>query len=420
MDNGFAKHGGGGFFIVFMTLFLLVFGPVIDSSLGPFADTSFLISIMILVICLRRNIPRELLLVFSLLFCITLLALLTAVVNDSNIVEIAIRTIIRPIKAAVVIFSIFLLITYYKKNSSFRRDDLLYILFLCIVFHSLIMSVQFFSVEFRDFIYNFTMAKYQLEHYQNFRMAGLSGGGGAQLSFTQSFGFLIGLYLLSRNDKNKFILHIGCVFIIISVFLSGRSGFVFILLSCLIFAARVFKYVLYSPRSLFKASFVIIVLIFITPLLNIEMNEFVQTAFERNFATFINYSETGNVEDRTLIALSEMIIVPDTFGHLIFGVASYLENNTYYDINTDIGYFRLIWGYGVIGLTLHILVYAVLWLLVINNAKLDTLGKHLLLMSFFFVFLFNAKEIAFFSKMSFQIFLIIVFTLLLIRDKDTG
>ncbi|WP_352256073.1 hypothetical protein, partial [Pseudoalteromonas sp. 19-MNA-CIBAN-0066] len=82
-----------------------------------------------------------------------------------------------------------------------------------------IMSVQFFSVEFKDFIYNFTMAKYQLEHYQNFRMAGLSGGGGAQLSFTQSFGFLIGLYLLSRNDKNKFILHIGCVFIIISVFL---------------------------------------------------------------------------------------------------------------------------------------------------------------------------------------------------------
>ena len=33
--------------------------------------------------------------------------------------------------------------------------------------------------------------------------------------------------------------------------------------------------------------------------------------------------------------------------HFIFGRTSYLEGNVYYNIMTDIGYFQLLWGYGL-------------------------------------------------------------------------
>lgn len=397
----------------FFLLFFIIFGPVLDVALGPLADISFFASSTALLVYFRWYIPRFILILWILLFALAVISLITALLFDSAVISISFRAILRPIKALIYLTSIYLIVRAWIEKGT-EPVRIIEMIFLAIVLHAAIMLIQFLLPEFRSFVYGFTMAKYQLEHYQTFRMAGLSGGGGAQLSFTQSFGFLIGIYLIKKRRFTPIFIWICNLMILMSIFLSGRSGFIFVLISLMFFSIYSFLYKDFTIRA--KAQSVVLFsgLSFLLLQSSIMDFEFFKIAFERNFDTLIRYQETGDVKDNTFNALAEMIIVPDTYQHLIFGVASYLENNTFYDINTDIGYFRLIWGYGIIGLILHIVFYVLLFLKIFRGLK----GQEyfLLIAVFAFVFIFNAKEISFFSKMSFQIFLFISFSIFFMKE----
>jgi len=399
----------------FLLLFLIVFGPVLDVTAGPFADLSFFISLSAVLFYFNKSIPLFIFHLGLVLTSIMLIAISTAIFFDTAVITVSSRAIIRPIKALVYLVS-----TYFILKSWFEEGvehtKIIELIFLAISLHALIMFFQFILPEFRNFIYQFTMAKYQLEHYQNFRMAGLSGGGGAQLSYTQSFGFLIGLYLIKKRRFSPLFLW-GCnLIILISIFLSGRSGFVFVLFSLIAFSIYSLIYKDFTLKSKLYLLGLLFGLFLVAFNSNIMDFEFFKIAFERNFDTLIRYQSTGDVRDNTFNALAEMIILPEKVLHLFFGVASYLENNTYYDINTDIGYFRLIWGYGISGLLLHIAFYAVLFLKSLRQSK--GAEFQLLFCLFAFVFIFNAKEISFFSKMSFQIFLFLNFAIYFMKDNN--
>lgn len=395
--------------------FFLIFGPVLDSPAGQFGDISFLVAGCLALRCFYIKLNP--IFIYSLFFLsgICILALSTAIISDWDVIDVAVRAVLRPIKAAIFLLGVVslteLTISYYVRLNNVSSREIFYkvieMIFYCIVLHALIMVLQFLVPSFKDFIYSLTMAKYQLEHYQFFRMAGLSGGGGAQVSVVQSLGFLLGFSLLRQKQSHLTII-LAQLLIIMSIFLSGRSGFLTVVLVVLFYFVLSLLFLIYSSRIVLSFSRLVLYfclfglfVFFITYLL--QTNDYFIVAFERTFDTLINYRQSGEVSDNTLVALGEMFVLPAELTHLLFGRASFLENNTFYNINTDIGYFRLIWGYGFLGLFLHVLVY-VLFSIVAFKVYLHDRGvAYLCFVMLILIFLFNAKEIFFFTRMSFQI-----------------
>jgi hypothetical protein len=107
-----------------------------------------------------------------------------------------------------------------------------------------------------------------------------------------------------------------------------------------------------------------------------------------------------------------MSLVPDGFVHFLIGVPSYLENNTFYSIKTDIGYFRLIWGFGIIGLVLYIAFYCHTFIRLMPNTRTWSLEFQTFNMFIITIFILNGKEIFLMTHISFQIFLVAFFGLL--------
>lgn len=395
--------------------FFIIFGPVLDSPAGQFGDISFLVACALALRCFYIKLSSIYINSLFLLCGICILALTTAIITDWDVIDVAVRAVLRPIKTAILLLGVVsltqLTISYYVRLNNANSREVFYkvieIIFYCIVLHALIMVLQFLVPSFKNFIYSLTMAQYQLEHYQFFRMAGLSGGGGAQVSVVQSLGILLGFSLLRQNRSHLTII-LAQLLIIMSIFLSGRSGFLTVFIVVLFYFLLSLLFLIYSSRIVLKFSrlalyfclfgaFVVV----ITYLL--QVNDYFMVAFERTFDTFINYKESGELSDNTLSALGQMFILPTEFMHLLFGRASFLENNTFYNINTDIGYFRLIWGYGLFGLLLHILVYSLVSIVAFKVYFYDRGAAYLCFVILALIFLFNAKEIFFFTKMSFQI-----------------
>lgn len=405
---------------IFILWFFFVFGPTLDTPLKLFGDVSFILTIILSSFFLLKNHDIKIIQLLSVVFFIFLLALLNTLLFDSENISVGYRAILRPIKACGVIMASVVLVELAFKSKPLkctlkdRGDHLVFILYMTIVVHALIMLAQFFIPTFKEWVYSFTLAKYQLEHYQMFRMAGLSGGGGAQVSFVQSLGFILGLYLLNITKKN-ILIYIGNIAIIASVFLSGRSGFLVVFISiCFYIMMRFFRFIKTG-----RAKFSVINLLFLTclcvgvGLLFSELmtnNEYLNVAFQRTFATIINFQETGVIKDNTLEAMGKMFLLPESIEHLLIGKSSYIENNTYYKVFTDIGYFRLIWAYGVLGLMLHMFFYFLLVKISLINKTNKVLSQYVILI-FVMVFIFNVKEIFFFTKMSFQITLLLFFIL---------
>lgn len=400
-----------GFFL-FCLVFLFIFGPILDSPLGAFGDVSFLVALTTLLFFPLKIVPLELQRLLSIPIFILFLATLTLTLFDIDVAAVGVRAVLRPVKAIVNIAAAWVIAAVLCQR--WVKGDkyiLVKIVYWCLVVHGAIMIAQFVSPDFKSLVYTFTTAKYQLDHYQEFRMAGLSSGGGAQLSFTQSLGFALFLFLVRVERGFKFPVYgIGALIILASVFFSGRTGFVFVAL-----ALAVFLVLPDQGRSLFKLKIVLSVSLLAVLIssvgINLE-NEYMQVAFRRNFETILNFIEFGSFQDNTLIALGKMVIIPEGVLHFLFGRPSYLENNTFYNIYTDIGYFRLIWGYGVVGLGIHIFFYAYAFHVIRKHRVWDRELSVLLIILTVFIFIFNYKEIAFFSKMSFQVYLVLLMKLI--------
>ncbi|MEL4402896.1 hypothetical protein AAEJ42_21885, partial [Shewanella algae] len=71
-------------------------------------------------------------------------------------------------------------------------EKLIELVFYSIGLHAIIMIIQFFNVEFKDFVYGYTTTGEFTSFEYNFRMGGLSGAaGGSILSVVQSLGIIL-------------------------------------------------------------------------------------------------------------------------------------------------------------------------------------------------------------------------------------
>jgi len=408
--------------ILYIVIFFVVYGPVIDSRFGALFDISFLTCVFIILLnivkCSRLVLDQFTFKLSVFLVFIFVISLSSAVLLDVEHIEHSMRAIMRPVRVLPTVVSLALLSQYIINNrkNQFTIESGITIVFCVIVLHAIIMIVQFFNEPFRNAIYQFTTAKYVIESYQATRIAGFAGAGGAQLSIAQSFGLVLGVYLFvsSKSLKFKFFIFLLCQLLLGSIFLTGRSG----LLTAFIFCPLYFIYLNLLESGSKAIKNILIAFLGVSICLGSAIfilfdaladNPMFMSVFNRIFDTFIGYNEGVGVKINTVDVLMKMFILPNEVLHLIFGKASYLNNNTLYGIFTDIGYFRLVWGYGLLGSLFHYGFYIFAMYTVLNLQYIGKREKSIPLLLLLLTLFFNSKEILIFTKFTFQICMLSLF-----------
>ena len=413
---------------LFTFIFLLIFGPVVRSPLGSFGDLSILTALTFLIwsLWVGCHVTKNIKLLCWIAFILTALAFLNSVLISENIELKHLQVIIRPLKGLLIFlgvyFAIIRLLEPYIEEMGPRKayESLLTAVYVAVIVHGFIIICQFIFPAFRDLTYAILIDSNVLDFNKQLRMPGLAGAGGAQVSAVQGLGFFVGVHLaLIKKRYLPFIF--GNLIIVVSLVLTGRTGFVLVGISFLYWVT----FVVFKKRSLSSTikvrSLLVRILIGVILLLFISKgvsfftsysydDPMLKVAIERTFETYLNYSETGELSDTTLTALSEMYEFPEKPSTLIFGdVVKY--DNAASDYNSDIGYVRLVWGYGLIGLAGHILFYLLMGYLILSSSVRRIMGAENIALGLWVlgsVFVLNYKEPFFFSRMSYQITLFVI------------
>ena len=261
-------------------------------------------------------------------------------------------------------------------------------------------------INFSDFIYSYTTTgefRYSFEY--QFRMGGLSGGsGGAILSTVQSLGIVMSPFLLHLNKSRitRLLIFISSFLVLVSIILTGRSG-----IYCIIIFLPLSIYHVYGISKTFKYTFYIFSIsvasfLFLNQLLlSLELTEF-YNSFYRTFDSFISLTETGKYENETVLILKDYILFPD-LQTLLFGSNEALLN---YDVDrnldSDIGYVRNIFSFGLFGFIIYVLPFLMLFNYTIKKIKNSLPYKFLFVLLLIMAF-FHSKESFLYVRMFWSI-----------------
>ena len=399
------------FFILFY--FLYIFGPVFN-SIGPWADVVFFSSIIFIImntLFYKILFPRYLI-PFFLIFFVYAYSILSGLFYSNYELVNFTEFILKPVRVVITVFGGYSLLSLSKKYlKNFSNTHTLFYIYISIILHGLIMILQFHYPDFKSYIYSYTMGGAPRSTFEyDFRMGGLSGStGGAILSIVQSFGIILipFLYKLTRSTKQKIFLLLSSTLILYSVFICGRSGIwsmiIFSFLSLLLLnATSLFKFFTISIKSIVITIFgITIVLILFKQL---EENSSLFYALNRTFDTFIIYSESNNFDDKTVSTLQSHILLPNSKFTLFFGSTEVLVN-TQFDrsLDSDIGYIRNLWGFGIFFTILYWLPIFYFFIIVIKLKKKSLLESSFIVISLIII-LFHAKEITFYTRMLLSIY----------------
>jgi hypothetical protein len=239
------------------------------------------------------------------------------------------------------------------------------------VIQAVIILLMFTSPGIKDFLFSLlrdagARADQNLSS-GGFRFLGFAFGTTWDLSIVQSVGIMC-IALLCRIDRTQVNLKNALYFLLlcVSVFLSGRTGLLGIILGVVIFLIPTRRNEI--PFSRFVRFTVLLMLIlvplyfvisrFIPPqVADIVQNNVVPWAFEM----FQNDSG-GLLETRSSNELKTMYFIP-SFWTTLFGDGYYINpgDPTMYYMNTDAGYMRHLLFYGLTGCFLQAAIYGLVF-----------------------------------------------------------
>lgn len=391
--------------------FIFIFGPLLN-SIGSWADVIFIFSIFIFCINIDKlkqfkEYPYRYF--YLLIFLFTVLSLRT-LVYPSLTLEMFLLNFIKPFRVLFTLYAGYFIASYFYKKK-FKFSDLLYIIYISIILNSIIILFQFINIDFRDFIYSYTTTgEFRSTFEYDFRMGGLTGGsGGAILSTVQSLGIIITPFLLvlTRGLISRFLILIGTALILVSIILTGRSGIYCILLFL--------PFSLYYIYGLSKSLAILTYLAFASIFLFLFVSQIVLSSedsdfyfsFYRTFDSFISLSESGKYENETVEVLKGHILFPD-FLTLIFGSNEAMLNyGVERKIDSDIGYVRNIYSYGLFGIIIFLIPFVRLTYYVRSKMKISMSYKLLFILLVIMAF-FHLKESYMYVRMFWSIISLIL------------
>lgn len=413
---------------IHLLFFLYIFGPVFN-SVGPWVDFIFFSSLFFIIINILTNgikIPKYIL-IFSSVFIVYLYSAVFSIFYVNIELHNVFDLLFRPIRIILTIFGGYSLISISRNNfQKYHFNEILIYIYVSIFLHALIMVLQFHFPEFKAFLYSYTMGSEPRSTFEyDFRMGGLSGStGGAILSIVQSFGIIIIPFLLKQYSslKLKFIILFSSSLIFYSVFICGRSGIwsiiIFTLISILIANASSF----YKLIFIFTKSVLVLIIsisIILVGFRKLEENSPLFFALNRTFDTFINFSNSNNFEDKTVTTLQSHILFPNSLSILFFGSSEVLTNTQFdRNLDSDIGYIRNIWGFGVFLTLLYWFPIFYFFILAIKRKNKTMLVYSFIVISLMII-LFHAKEISFYTRMLLSIYSLLLAAIKLSHEETS-
>jgi len=238
---------------------------------------------------------------------------------------------------------------YYKN----KQERVLYSILLATLIQAIVMILMYLNSDFNDIINTVFDKDQRLLEWS--RVSGLQDRGGDGLSMNQCLGALTGLVLINKGSvglKRKILIFISISTIVISSLLAGRSGFLLFIISTIV---ALYYYKFYKKKIFYYSLSIIMVLVcllnnhIITRALDVSRGY--DDPIFRALEPLRAYTTDSSIRtSSTDILLQRMIIFPSGY-RFIFGNFEYGREGSEY-ISTDIGYLRLLFGSGIVGLIL--------------------------------------------------------------------
>lgn len=259
----------------------------------------------------------------------------------------------------------------------------------CAIVQGMVLWLTFFSPDFRDMMSLIFHRDQSVgrEHLILFRSPGFVSTGGDGLSLNQGILCTVAVlgvfYLYAKSFKRTFLLGAIIVANIGSAF-TGRSG---LYLASVLIALVILTYSNGKLRSrriiyffLFVAFFLLVLSIFSTQIGVYGLELLDEYGYEhpivRLLRGFIEMSFHGGYKDRTiLILLQDMVFFPQDPLRLLIGNNDFGQMPVNY-IESDIGYVRMIHGFGLIGMACFFFGIFVVPVLIIYRSKISLQRRH--------------------------------------------
>jgi len=407
----------------FLVIFALIWGPYLNIGIKFFADTQAALAGMIIVftgVATWTRTPREIRQIMIAIVLLAVYAVFLSIGYEDWIYVPALRLL----RAAVLFYASWCLIVHiYDRLGDRANRFLVTAVYLSIVTHGLLMIVQFLYPGFREAMVVWTFASEGLDINLRTRMPGLTNGGGAQLSAFMSMGFILFPYCFAsaKSWYSRIILVLGVAVIAISVVLSGRTGVytaIFLFPIMLLLVGYHYREaggaIAYITRMFVVTGALFVCMMAIYYLDNLLRStatgdDYRDYAFARNLDMLTNPDE-GLVRNSTFSELwNYHVVMPEDLRTMFFGDLENMDHSQgaggvlKRTVDSDIGYVRLLFGYGLFGSLFHYIIYLAMilniWRVRKNSDVISWVAMFLLVM----IFIFNAKEVFVFTRIGWSI-----------------
>lgn len=234
------------------------------------------------------------------------------------------------------------------------------------VIHSIIMILVYFYQPFRNWLYSFVYLNEVGEHFIQTmqRSPGLTKAGGDGLSVLQAIAGSCGVYLfLAESGKNRrgfahIWISLTTFLVLLSILLSARTGLMLFLTNLLLLVVLTAK----PLRSLGKLVLPMVTTIIgsfgvVYALIHTDYSVFLDRALLVFEVGLLDLDSIGSVR-----ILKTMFFLPDHPISLLFGTGNFGRDPSLAYIPSDVGYVRVLFGSGIVGVLLLLSFYGVLGL----------------------------------------------------------
>ncbi|ANS84200.1 hypothetical protein VSVS12_00383 [Vibrio scophthalmi] len=258
-----------------------------------------------------------------------------------------------------------------------------------------------------------------------YRSPGLTTAGGDGLSLIQAIFLIFGISaFLSDKEKHSIFSYalyiVSFVVLLLSIFLSGRTGFVIALYG--IFVVFVFRNVRWHKfnskfiaRNLYLLIF--LVLFFVLSFFLFSQSEYIKL-FSRVFEIVLNYVSSGDFSTSSSDDLGTMYFLPTQELILTFGDGNFGRFDQNLFIHSDVGYIRFIFGIGVFGTFIAFVAFSLASLHGFISIK-DYYVRFMVLFVSSSILIMNVKVLHFFGNaLGVKVFFLVLFLSALSKFKN--
>ncbi|WP_374459798.1 hypothetical protein [Chryseobacterium taeanense] len=252
---------------------------------------------------------------------------------------------------------------YIAIRVKLNRLYILKLIVLSIFIHNFLALLMFLNPSLLEIITSIQSTgdkfEYALGNVVKFgtRFIGIGAGTFFSGGIISSIGMLASVYIIDNLKKNKLLWILVYIFICITGIYIARIAFLGILLS---FVYLVISYILKKKYSnlprIFIYTTVFSTIAFSILLTNLD-NLMASNSFRHSFEVFINLFSSGELTTNSTEGVKAMLIFPSNLKSILIGDGQFYYDNGSFYMHTDIGYSRLVYYYGVLGIVIYFSIH---------------------------------------------------------------